>query len=137
MLACTTLAAMVGVVGATEVTMGMIALPAMLRRGYDDSGVRRAAWPAARFGILIPPSVMAIVYSVVAQQSLGELLAGSILPGLLLSGLLSPTSPAMLHQSRARPRLCRRQERVAFPREAAGCSKHDGANHPDLSSRSA
>jgi tripartite ATP-independent transporter DctM subunit len=38
-------------------------------------------------GILIPPSVMAIVYSVVAQQSLGELLAGSVFPGLLLSGL--------------------------------------------------
>src|SRR5690606_1359112 len=38
-------------------------------------------------GILIPPSVMAIVYAVVAQQSLGELLAGSVFPGLLLSGL--------------------------------------------------
>src|SRR6185369_13899754 len=69
-LACTALAAMVGVVGATEVTMGMIALPA-----------------GGTLGILIPPSVMAIVYAVVAQQSLGELLVGSIFPGLLLSGL--------------------------------------------------
>src|SRR5512135_65499 len=80
-LACTALAAMVGVVGATEVTMGMIALPAMLRRNYDPK------LACGTLGILIPPSVMAIVYAVVAQQSLGELLIGSVFPGLLLSGM--------------------------------------------------
>jgi tripartite ATP-independent transporter DctM subunit len=84
---CTILAAMVGVVGATEVTMGMIALPAMLRRGYNAELACGALLAGGTLGILIPPSVMAIVYSVVAQQSLGELLAGSVLPGFLLSGL--------------------------------------------------
>src|ERR671926_1117587 len=86
-LACTALAAMVGVVGATEVTMGMIALPAMLRRGYEPKLACGALLAGGTLGILIPPSVMAIVYAVVAQQSLGELLIGSVFPGLLLSGM--------------------------------------------------
>src|SRR5690349_6478699 len=86
-LACTALAAMVGVVGATEVTMGMIALPAMLRKGYDPKLACGALLAGGTLGILIPPSVMAIVYAVVAQQSLGELLIGSVFPGLLLSGI--------------------------------------------------
>jgi len=86
-LACTALAAMVGVVGATEVTMGMIALPAMLRRNYDAKLACGSLLAGGTLGILIPPSVMAIVYAVVAQQSLGELLLGSVFPGLLLSGI--------------------------------------------------
>ena len=79
---------MVGVVGATEVTMGMIALPAMLKRGYDPKLACGSLLAGGTLGILIPPSVMAIVYAVVAQQSLGELLIGSVFPGLLLSGHL-------------------------------------------------
>src|SRR5438034_6408962 len=86
-LACTALAAMVGVVGATEVTMGMIALPAMLKRGYDEKLACGSLLAGGTLGILIPPSVMAIVYAVVAQQSLGELLIGSVFPGLLLSAI--------------------------------------------------
>ncbi|MGE0747417.1 MAG: TRAP transporter large permease subunit [Rhodospirillales bacterium] len=84
---CTILAAMVGVVGATEVTMGMIALPAMLRRGYDPKIAMGSILAGGTLGILIPPSIMAIVYAVVAQQSLGELLMGSVFPGFLLSGI--------------------------------------------------
>jgi tripartite ATP-independent transporter DctM subunit len=86
-VSCTALAAMVGVVGATEVTMGMIALPAMLRKRYDPMLACGSLLAGGTLGILIPPSVMAIVYAVVAQQSLGELLVGSVFPGLLLSGL--------------------------------------------------
>jgi len=86
-ISCTLLAAMVGVVGATEVTMGMIALPAMLKRNYDAKLACGSLLAGGTLGILIPPSVMAIVYAVVAQQSLGELLVGSVFPGLLLSGL--------------------------------------------------
>ena len=98
-LACTALAAMVGVVGATEVTMGMIALPAMLKRGYDQKLACGSLLAGGTLGILIPPSVMAIVYAVVAQQSLGELLVGSIFPGFLLSGLyIAYISAPLLHQ---------------------------------------
>jgi tripartite ATP-independent transporter DctM subunit len=67
--------------------MGMIALPAMLRRGYEPKLACGALLAGGTLGILIPPSVMAIVYAVVAQQSLGELLIGSVFPGLLLSSL--------------------------------------------------
>ena len=67
-VACTVLAAMVGVVGATEVTMGMIALPAMLKRGYDPKLACGALLAGGTLGILIPPSVMAIVYAVVADR---------------------------------------------------------------------
>ncbi len=86
-ISCTLLAAMVGVVGATEVTMGMIALPAMLKRNYDPKLACGSLLAGGTLGILIPPSVMAIVYAVVAQQSLGELLVGSVFPGFLLSGM--------------------------------------------------
>ena len=63
------------------------ALPAMLKRGYDQKLACGSLLAGGTLGILIPPSVMAIVYAVVAQQSLGELLVGSIFPGFLLSGL--------------------------------------------------
>ena len=86
-ISCTLLAAMVGVVGATEVTMGMIALPAMLRRNYDAKLACGSLLAGGTLGILIPPSVMAIVYAVIAQQSLGELLVGSVFPGFLLSSM--------------------------------------------------
>jgi tripartite ATP-independent transporter DctM subunit len=86
-IACTILAAVCGVVGATEVAMGIIALPAMLRRGYDPQIAMGAILGGGTLGILIPPSVMAIVYAVVAQQSVGELLIGCVFPGLLLSFL--------------------------------------------------
>jgi len=86
-VSCTVLAAMVGVVGATEITMGMIALPAMLRKKYEPKLACGSLLAGGTLGILIPPSVMAIVYAVVAQESLGELLAGSVFPGFLLSGL--------------------------------------------------
>ena len=92
-LACTALAAMVGVVGATEVTMGMIALPAMLKRGYDQKlacGSLLAGGTLGHFFWI--PVVMAIVYAVVAQQSLGELLVGSIFPGSCFRGSISATS---------------------------------------------
>ena len=109
-LACTALAAMVGVVGATEVTMGMIALPAMLKRGYDQKLACGSLLAGGTLGILIPPSVMAIVYAVVAQQSLGELLVGSIFPGLLLSGLyIAYITDPLLHQSEPRARAAARK----------------------------
>lgn len=86
-IASTILAAMVGVVGATEVTMGMIALPAMLRRKYNQELACGAILAGGSLGILIPPSVMAILIALVIGQSIGELFVGAIFPGLLLSGL--------------------------------------------------
>ncbi len=86
-IASTILAAMVGVIGAAVVTMGIIALPAMLKRNYDPQIALGSIMAGGTLGILIPPSILAIIFAVVAQQSVGELYVGAILPGLMLSGL--------------------------------------------------
>lgn len=86
-VACTALAAMTGVIGATEVTMGIIALPEMLKRGYDKQLAIGCILAGGSLGILIPPSILMIVYALVAQESVGQLYVGSIVPGLLLSSL--------------------------------------------------
>lgn len=86
-LASTILAAMVGVIGAAVVTMGIIALPAMLKRNYDPEIALGSIMAGGTLGILIPPSILAILYAVVAQQSVGELYLGALAPGILLSGL--------------------------------------------------
>ncbi len=84
-IASTILAAMCGVIGATEVTMGMIALPAMMKRGYHPSIACGSILAGGTLGILIPPSILAILFAVVAQQSVGELFIGAVVPGLILS----------------------------------------------------
>ena len=86
-IASTLLAAMCGVIGATEVTMGLIALPAMLRRKYDSTIACGSILAGGTLGILIPPSILAILFAVVAQQSVGELFIGAVIPGLILSAL--------------------------------------------------
>ena len=122
-IACTLLAAMVGVVGATEVTMGMIALPAMLRRGYEPKLACGSLLAGGTLGILIPPSVMAIVYAVVAQQSLGELLIGSVFPGFLLSGHVHRLrDDPLLRQSDARTGAAASRSASASARSCAFCA---------------
>lgn len=86
-IASTLLAAMCGVIGATEVTMGMIALPAMIRRKYHPTIACGSILAGGTLGILIPPSILAILFAVIAQQSVGELFIGAVVPGLILSGM--------------------------------------------------
>ncbi len=86
-IAATILAAMVGVIGAAEVTMGIIALPAMLKRKYDPVMACGSILAGGTLGILIPPSILAILFAVIAQQSVGELFIGAFFPGFLLSGM--------------------------------------------------
>lgn len=85
--ACAMMAAMVGVIGASVVTMGMIALPEMLKRGYDKYIAAGCILAGGTLGILIPPSVLLIVYGMVDNSSIGQLYAGSFLPGFMLAGL--------------------------------------------------
>ena len=86
-IASTILAAMCGVIGATEVTMGMIALPAMIKRRYHPTISCGSILAGGTLGILIPPSILAILFAVVAQQSVGELFVGAVVPGLILSAM--------------------------------------------------
>jgi tripartite ATP-independent transporter DctM subunit len=86
-VACTLMAAMVGIVGAEIVTLGMIALPAMLKRKYDPRIALGSICAGGGMATLIPPSVVFIVYAMTAEASVGELFIGGILPGLLLAFL--------------------------------------------------
>lgn len=84
---CTFMAAMVGIVGAGIMTVGTIAVPAMLKRGYNKYMSFGTIMAGGALGMLIPPSVNMIVYSSITKVSIGRMFAGGILPGLLLSGL--------------------------------------------------
>jgi len=84
---CALFATATGIVGAVVTVMGLLALPVMLRAGYDvrlSAGVITAG---GCLGILIPPSIMLIVYSATAGVSVVQLYAGAMLPGLMLAGL--------------------------------------------------
>jgi len=84
---CTIFAAMVGVSGAATVTMGLIALPSMLKRNYDKSIAVGCIAAGGALGILIPPSVLMIALALFANISVGRLFAGGVFSGLLLSFL--------------------------------------------------
>lgn len=86
-IACTLMAAMVGIVGAEIVTLGMIALPGMLERKYDYRIALGSICAGGGMATLIPPSVVFIVYAMAAEASVGELFIGGILPGFLLAML--------------------------------------------------
>lgn len=86
----TVFAATTGIVGASVVAMGLMAGPALLRRGYDKSLAAGIICSSGTLGILIPPSIMLVVYGGLTgmkETSVGNLFAGAILPGLLLSGM--------------------------------------------------
>jgi tripartite ATP-independent transporter DctM subunit len=76
-----------GIIGASVVTMGLLALPLMLRYGYDKRLSSGVICAGGTLGILIPPSIMLIVMGDQAQLSVGKLFAGAIIPGLILSAL--------------------------------------------------
>lgn len=82
---CTIFAAMAGISGAATVSMGILALPAMLSRGYSKQLALGSVAAGGSLGILIPPSVTMIIYGLISQTSVGKLYAGGVLPGLLLS----------------------------------------------------
>jgi tripartite ATP-independent transporter DctM subunit len=84
-LICTIFAAMAGISGAATVSMGIIALPAMLKRNYSKVIAMGCISGGGALGILIPPSVPMILYATLTGESVGGLFAGGILPGLLLA----------------------------------------------------
>lgn len=84
---CAVFAAATGVVGASEVTVGLIALPAMLSRRYNKSLACGAICAGGTLGILIPPSVMIVIYGPLAGISVGKLFLAAVFPGILLAGL--------------------------------------------------
>ena len=84
---CALIAAMAGVSGAATVSLGIIALPAMLKRGYDKKLVTGTIMAGGALGFLIPPSVLMILYAYLAKESVGALFAAGLIPGLMLAGI--------------------------------------------------
>ena len=86
-LLCTMFAACTGVVGASVTAMGLLALPAMLSRGYKHSLACGIICAGGSLGILIPPSIMLVLFGPMANVSVVKLFSSAIIPGLGLSAL--------------------------------------------------
>ena len=84
---CALFASVSGSSPATAATIGTVAIPEMKKRGYDVNLTLGTIAAGGTLGILIPPSINMIVYGMLAQSSVGQLFAGGVLPGILLSGL--------------------------------------------------
>jgi tripartite ATP-independent transporter DctM subunit len=87
---CTVFAATTGIIGASVVAMGLLATPALISKGYQKELTSGIICASGTLGILIPPSIMMVVYGGLTgmkETSVGNLFAGAILPGLILSGL--------------------------------------------------
>jgi tripartite ATP-independent transporter DctM subunit len=87
LLTCAMFATATGIVGAVVTLMGLLAFPVMLRAGYDQKLSAGVICAGGTLGILIPPSIMLIVYSATASVSVVRLYAAALLPGFLLAGL--------------------------------------------------
>ena len=87
LVTCTLFSTATGIIGAVVTLMGLLAWPAMVKAGYDKKFSSGIICAGGCLGILIPPSIMLIVYSVIAQLSPLRLFAAAIFPGLLLAGL--------------------------------------------------
>lgn len=86
-ISCALMATMVGVIGAEIVTMGVVALPAMLARGYKKELALGCICAGGGLATLIPPSVVMIMYGLTAGVSIGQLYVAGIVPGLMLAAL--------------------------------------------------
>jgi len=89
--ACAIFGSVCGSSPVTATTIGSMAIPEMLRRGYHKSLALGATAAGGTLGILIPPSISMIVYGVITDTSIGHLFMAGIIPGLLLAFLLSAT----------------------------------------------
>src|SRR5210317_51376 len=86
---CAIFSAMCGISGAAVVSMGTIALPSMLERSYDKELALGCINSGGGWGILIPPSVIMILYALISGEWVGRLFAGGVFPGLMLLVLVS------------------------------------------------
>ncbi len=80
------LAAMSGIIGGETVLLGMLALPQMLRLGYNKKLAIGTVCAGGSLGTMVPPSIVLIIYGLTANTSIGDLFTGAILPALMLAG---------------------------------------------------
>lgn len=99
-LACVFFGAISGSGPATTAAVGMIMIPAMIKRGYNNAYAGAAAATAGGVGIIIPPSIPFVIYGVASQESITKLFMAGIIPGILITAGL-----ALMHRY-----LCRNME---------------------------
>ena len=116
LLTCALFATATGIVGAVVTLMGLLAFPAMLRQGYDIRLSAGVVCAGGCLGILIPPSIMLILYGATTGVSPVQLYAGAFFPGLMLAGLymVYVIIRAMINPSLA-PKLSKEERDVPFP----------------------
>ena len=105
-MACALFAAVSGSSPATVVAIGSILLPAMIKQGYPKSFGAGVITTSGALGILIPPSIVMVMYSVSTNTSVGKLFVAGVIPGLLLAFLLGLTT-WILARSKDYPRMPR------------------------------
>lgn len=106
---CAIFAAISGSSLATAATIGTVAIPTMEERGYDRSMIVGSLAAGGTLGILIPPSIIMIIYGALARESVGQLFMGGIIPGLISAGFF------MLYiiiRVRLQPRLVPREKTI-------------------------
>lgn len=84
---CTIFAAATGITGATETVVGMLAIPAMMKYGYDKRLIAGTICGGGSLGTVIPPSITVVVLAPVADLPVGDLFAGIMFPGLIMAAL--------------------------------------------------
>jgi TRAP-type mannitol/chloroaromatic compound transport system permease large subunit len=124
-ITCAIFATATGIVGAVVTLMGLLAFPAMLKAGYNVKIAAGAVTAGGCLGILIPPSVLLIVYGATAGVSVVQLYAGAFFPGLMLAALyigyvivLAKWKPALM------PPLADSEQRVPLPAHAQTLARH-------------
>lgn len=111
---CAIFAAMSGVSAAGTVTMGLIALPSMLKRGYQKDIAVGTISAGGSLGILIPPSIIMVIFASLTGESVGRLFMGGVFPGLVLAGIfIVYIAIRCLFQPQLGPALSR-EERVSL-----------------------
>lgn len=114
----TILAACVGIIGASVTMLSLVALPAMIKRGYSKSLASGAVCAGGTLGILIPPSIMLVIYGPMATVSVGKLFMAAMFPGLLLSFLYcSYVGIRCLVQPTIAPPVPIEERRISFVRK--------------------
>ena len=112
---CTIFAATAGIVGATETAVGIMSLPAMLKRKYNVPLATGVICAGGTLGILIPPSIMLLLYGPAAGLSVAKLFIAAVIPGFILSGLyLSYTAILCLVKPEYGPAISK-EERAEVP----------------------
>lgn len=117
LVTCALFATATGIVGAVVTLMGLLAFPAMLKAGYDQKLASGVICAGGTLGILIPPSIMLIVYGATSAVSVVKLYAAAIVPGFLLAGLyVVYVIVRVIINPKLAPKLPKEETNIAWPK---------------------